>query len=186
MIKRRVLAVLGIALAATLAVGGYAIGASSRPPVDTACVTSHNVLSHIFPRRVSCPKGQHAVRWNQGGPAGARGQAGPSTAGPKGLDLITVTATGEGSAMAICPASHPFVVGGGGDANPLRVSVRAVISPPPPGPTPTPPPSSPPPSPTPTPSAGVNSSSTARTKFGWSVSNGSSVNGVLAEAICSK
>ena len=42
------------------------------------------------------------------------------TAGPAGLDMIEVTAFtaagGTGEATVLCPASHPYVTGGGGQA----------------------------------------------------------------------
>jgi hypothetical protein len=54
------------------------------------------------------------------GPAGAdgaTGPAGPSTAGPSGLDVtFVISGPGTGSASAFCPASHPYIVGGGGNA----------------------------------------------------------------------
>jgi hypothetical protein len=54
------------------------------------------------------------------GPAGAdgaAGPAGPSTAGSAGLDVTFVLSPpGTGTANAFCPASHPFIVGGGGNA----------------------------------------------------------------------
>lgn len=52
----------------------------------------------------------------QGG-TGATGPAGPSTAGSSGLDVTFVlSGPGSGTASAFCPASHPYVVGGGGNA----------------------------------------------------------------------
>jgi hypothetical protein len=56
------------------------------------------------------------------GPTGATGPQGPTgatavtTAGPGGLDVTEVTASGFGTARADCPADHPWVVGGGGAA----------------------------------------------------------------------
>lgn len=51
------------------------------------------------------------------GATGATGPAGPATAGSSGLDVTLVISTaGTGTASAFCPASHPFVVGGGGNA----------------------------------------------------------------------
>jgi hypothetical protein len=67
----------------------------------------------------SCPRGMSGLDWNQ------QGAAGTSTAGPAGLDIIRVNAiTPEPDvpyppkveAVATCPADHPYVVGGGGDA----------------------------------------------------------------------
>ena len=92
----------------------------------------------------ACPRGTTAISWNQQGPAGpagatgptgptgpagaqgpqgltgatgatgAQGPAGPSTAGPGGLDEIEVVQNDTGTAVANCPADHPFAVGGGG------------------------------------------------------------------------
>ena len=50
------------------------------------------------------------------GPAGPAGPAGVTTAGPGGLDVTEVTASGFGTARADCPPDHPWVVGGGGAA----------------------------------------------------------------------
>lgn len=112
----RILIVAGIVLAAVTAAGGYSLGATSRPPVDIACVTTHHVLSHIYAHDVTCPKGQHKVQWNQQGPAGPPGPAGasgflgiiaPEAVGPVGnvngalIDSVTNT----------CPAGH--ATGGG-------------------------------------------------------------------------
>jgi hypothetical protein len=65
------------------------------------------------------------------GPAGIQGPAGPSTAGPSGLN-VTITyaygsgSNGEGLATANCPAAEPYILGGGGQAGagevPLSVS----------------------------------------------------------------
>jgi len=92
----------------------------------------------------ACPGGTTAISWNQTGPIGpagpaggvgptgpagadgatgpagadgATGPAGPSTAGSAGLDVTFVlSGPGTGSATASCPASHPYIVGGGGNA----------------------------------------------------------------------
>jgi collagen type VII alpha len=52
------------------------------------------------------------------GPAGPQGPIGLTTAGPNGLDIVTETASASGGevAEALCPASHPYLLGGGGDA----------------------------------------------------------------------
>lgn len=59
----------------------------------------------------TCPKGTTALNWNQTGPAGPPG---PSTAGPTGLDETYASAAGTGAAEAVCPASHPYAISGGG------------------------------------------------------------------------
>lgn len=93
-----------------------------------------------------CPRGTTELDWNQrgvtgpvgpkgdtgaagatgpAGPAGATGPQGPAgpagppgvtAAGPDGLDITEVTASGFGTARADCPPDHPWVVGGGGAA----------------------------------------------------------------------
>ena len=73
----------------------------------------------------SCPKGYTPLNWNQTGPAGpagrpgAPGPAGPSTAGFGGLDVVTVTNATQTSPDVFvgCPATHPFVLGGGGNTD---------------------------------------------------------------------
>ena len=58
----------------------------------------------------SCPKRTTELDWNQQGPAG------PSTAGPAGLDVIQVSVASASSLVevATCPIDHPYLVGGGG------------------------------------------------------------------------
>jgi hypothetical protein len=62
----------------------------------------------------SCPSDTTAINWNQTGPSGP---AGPSTAGPSGLDVTTVFNqvgyNGETQQKALCPSSHPYALGGG-------------------------------------------------------------------------
>lgn len=48
------------------------------------------------------------------GAMGPAGPAGPSTAGPAGLDVILIGGFGRGAATAVCPADHPYLLGGGG------------------------------------------------------------------------
>jgi hypothetical protein len=110
---KRVLAVLGIALAAVLAIGGgYAMGSTSKPKLDTACVSGSHRVVHLFARAGTCPLGQHRIQWNVQGPRGLRGPAGPgvvsnipSPVGTLGNGVFSVTAK--------CPASSPRVVSGG-------------------------------------------------------------------------
>lgn len=90
--------------------------------------------SHVFVMQdagTSCPRGTTAVSWNVQGPAGPAGAtgptgatgatgptgpAGPSTLGPAGLDVTVVQAgtSGVGTAVAKCPADHPYAISGGG------------------------------------------------------------------------
>ena len=69
------------------------------------------------------PKGDTGNAGPQGPPGndgatGPQGPAGPSTAGPAGLDVTIVAATqqaadgGSAQAVAQCPDSHPYLVGG--------------------------------------------------------------------------
>lgn len=82
----------------------------------------------------NCPNGGAAVTDGSGhtadacngapgaqGPPGTQGPAGPSTAGPPGLNVITVISSGTASpqpslTVATCPADHPYLIGGGGSA----------------------------------------------------------------------
>jgi hypothetical protein len=72
----------------------------------------------------SCPAGDTAIQWNK---------QGPSTAGPSGLDVISVIASGS---PAFCPPSNPYLIGGGGDTggsgylvtdSPLHASVYGPV-----------------------------------------------------------
>jgi hypothetical protein len=123
-----------------LAGGGAADAATSHsgsPVTYYGCVQSSGKLSrviadvHTYP--VTCKSGT-AISWNQQGPQGRQGAtgaqgpvgatgatgptgpAGPSTASTAGLD-VTVASGGSTSvdyAVAMCPASHPYVISGGG------------------------------------------------------------------------
>jgi hypothetical protein len=106
-VRKYLLVVPGVALGAVLGLGGYAIGASKAPAVDTACVTSKHVLSHIYARSTSCPKGQTKLVWNQKGPAGsvALPFAVPSAVATLGNGLDSVTDK--------CPPAAPHAIGGG-------------------------------------------------------------------------
>lgn len=67
----------------------------------------------VGPQGPAGPKGDPGAT----GPAGATGPTGPSTAGPDGLDEITVQSDGTtGVATAQCPPSHPYAISGGGNA----------------------------------------------------------------------
>jgi hypothetical protein len=103
--------ILTIIAAAGLIAAGAAItfAATSSSSVIHACVNKTHVLS--LRTGTSCPSGTTGISWNHAGPAG------PSTAGPTGLDVRWIpamtTGTGLVNANARCPASHPYVVGGG-------------------------------------------------------------------------
>ncbi len=102
--------ILAIMAAAGLIAAGAAItlAATSSSSVIRACA---NNKTHVLSLRTgtSCPSGTTGISWNQKGPAG------PSTAGPTGLDVRWVSAmtTGTGTATARCPANHPYLLGGG-------------------------------------------------------------------------
>jgi hypothetical protein len=103
---------------------------------------AHRLLLHDT--NSTCPRGTTDLNWNQRGPSGpkgpagaagppgatgpagpqgaagpegAAGPAGPSTLGPAGLDVIEVqtAVNGVGSALAQCPADHPYAISGGGE-----------------------------------------------------------------------
>jgi hypothetical protein len=182
--KNRTLIILALTLGAVLAIGGYSLGAAKSSPVIHACV---NNKTHVITKRAgaACPKGTDGLWWDQ--------QDVPSTAGPSGLDTITVKATGQGSASAWCPASHPYVLGGGGSGYELENSYPVEgSSSPSPSPSPTLTSASPSPSPTsaspsPTPAADSVTTTPASTTGGWYVSNWDGPNeNIDAYAICAK
>ena len=105
--------ILAIIAAAGLIATGAAItfAATSSSSLIQACV---NNKTHVLSLQTGrgCPTGTTGISWNRRGPAG------PSTAGPTGLDVRWISARktstgGTGSANAQCPASHPYLVGGG-------------------------------------------------------------------------
>lgn len=130
----------GLGLLAAGTAAGAAVGAAiAASPISKGivhgCYTSratrgsHTVVLQNVGTR--CSRGTTAISWNQKGQRGATGAtgargatgaqgpagpAGPSTAGPNGLDVrvIPQTSTNVFEAVAICPASHPYVLGGGG------------------------------------------------------------------------
>lgn len=95
------------------------------------CYNRYNGDLRVINSTDTCRRYELAVNWNKigragpagavgpagpAGPTGATGPAGPSTLGPAGLDVIEVQVStdGIGSATAQCPASHPYVISGGG------------------------------------------------------------------------
>lgn len=135
MVKRRYIwiiasgvAVLGLGTSgAALAVGQSIPGSNG---VIHGCYTRPwGILRVINSSMTRCQRDETSLNWNQTGAAGpegaigrtgatgATGPAGPSTAGPAGLD-VTVTHSvtiGGGQSIADCPASQPYVLGGGAD-----------------------------------------------------------------------
>jgi hypothetical protein len=95
--------------------GATAAGAAiATGPVDSTgvihgCYTTAAVSgSHVLKLQnagTSCPKGTTPISW----------QAGPSTAGPGGLEVEVLQGlTGEsGKSTVMCSADHPYVLGGG-------------------------------------------------------------------------
>jgi hypothetical protein len=127
-----------------LVVGGAAAEATIAGPIDSSGVIhgcySNAALhgSHIVILQnagTACPRTYTAIKWNQRGvpgqqgvrglpgqpgipgppgQPGMQGPPGPSTGGPTGLDLSFVSAHAIGGVGALCPASHPYLYGGGG------------------------------------------------------------------------
>ncbi|MGB6455513.1 MAG: hypothetical protein WBH47_13625, partial [Streptosporangiaceae bacterium] len=101
---------------------GLTILSGSGPPASNIGVvgdfyidTTADVLYGPAANAFSCLQKQCAV-WPATG-VSLVGPAGPSTAGPGGLDVTLVIATNAEdsvSAIAFCPADHPFAIGGGG------------------------------------------------------------------------
>jgi hypothetical protein len=84
-------------------------------------VNHNRTLNRVYISSTSgtvCPTGSFQVIW----PNGADTDAAPAavTAGPSGLDVVTVSAgpisTNAAVAVVSCPADHPYEVGGGGQA----------------------------------------------------------------------
>jgi hypothetical protein len=164
LIATSALSAAGIAVALP---ASASLGSAAQPAVVfQACISYHTHLLHdVYTTKVPvCPRGTSAVSWNQlgqpgpvgpkgtvgpqgpagpkgdtgaTGPAGATGPTGPSTAGPDGLDEITVQSDGTtGVATAQCPPSHPYAISGGGNAyvsfsteDPAALSVSSPYSP---------------------------------------------------------
>lgn len=110
-----------------LLAGGGAAFAAVAGPIDSSgviygCYTTASIRgSHALVLQdtgTSCPAGTTAIQWNQTGPAGPAGPQGPAgPAGPSslsGLSWAQVEAQGVGTADAVCPADHPYLVHGGG------------------------------------------------------------------------
>ncbi len=108
--------------------------------------------SHAFVLQdagTSCPKGTTAISWNMQGPEGPEGPAGPSgpagpagaagpsagpsgstTAGPGGLNVTVVDGdsyigTDYNFGVAECPASEPYLLGGGASSIPTAGALTA-------------------------------------------------------------
>jgi hypothetical protein len=118
---RRVLALTG---AAALVLAGAGTALASIPDGSGVIHGCYSVkggaLSVIDSATKTCPRGTTALDWSQTGPQGPQGpqgSPGPSTAGPSGLNVIIVrgqSALGGLGAQVLCPADHPYALGGGG------------------------------------------------------------------------
>jgi hypothetical protein len=98
-----------------LAGGTAAFAATTGSPIGTdgvihACYGKETAAGsfsvQLQDAGTACPSKTTAITWNQ-----------PQTAGPNGLDVEYVFATGTSGfvdSVAACPADHPFVLGGGG------------------------------------------------------------------------
>lgn len=114
-----------------LGTGGVALAAGQSIPDSNGVI--HGCYTHprgnlrvINSSVTTCRRDETSLNWNQTGPAGPAGATGPSTAGPSGLDVIEVYAVPVvqgGSVTANCPASHPYIVGGGGTAMPNGLQI---------------------------------------------------------------
>ncbi len=102
----------------------------------------------------NCPTGTTAISWNQQGQPGQQGAqgpqgqqgaqgpqgaAGPSTAGPSGLDVLTLSTTATGKGSVMCPADHPYLVGGFAIDDTAAAPAVFIPNLPPPPPPPAPP-----------------------------------------------
>jgi hypothetical protein len=112
--NRKLVYSLAVASAVSLTLLGVEVGrAATAVPPNTihACVNSTtHVLSNVYTNpnsNVTCPTGSYRVIWPNG----------PATAGPTGLDVITIYESGgdsTGASLASCPSDHPYAIGGGG------------------------------------------------------------------------
>jgi len=118
--------IAGVVAAAAIAVPAYSqvsAQASQWVCVSMKTETSYYVETRAAPH--ACEGGFFLTGIGEAGPAGkngatgATGPPGKDTAGPAGLDVVSVlTMAGQGfnTVTATCPASNPYLVGGGGDA----------------------------------------------------------------------
>jgi hypothetical protein len=115
-LKRRALIVAGVALGAVLAAGGYSLGAStasaSNVTTDTVCATAKNVPVSILDHTTRCPRRDHAIKWTT----------------PSLSPTVVVSASGQGSATATCPAGD-YATGGSGYWDQTDVVGNVISSP---------------------------------------------------------
>lgn len=108
-IPRRVLVISGTA--AVFLGGGATVAFASIPGgngvIHGCYLKSNGNLKVVDSATQTCRRDETALNWNQTGPAG------PSTAGPAGLDVVIVDGPGGDRSVAYCPADHPYVLGGG-------------------------------------------------------------------------
>jgi hypothetical protein len=108
-IPRRALVISGAA--AVILAGGATAAYASIPDgngvIHGCYLKSDGNLKVIDSATQTCKSDEKALNWNQAGPAG------PSTAGPSGLDVVTVDGPAGDQSIAYCPADNPYVLGGG-------------------------------------------------------------------------
>jgi hypothetical protein len=117
--RRSPILLLAVAVGAVGSIGGITAAMADIPDsgIINGCYKTSGAAKgalSIIDRSAgqTCPSGTSPLSWNQTGP---QGPAGPSTAGPGGLDVTIIEGpTGDsGKATAMCPADHPYVLGGG-------------------------------------------------------------------------
>jgi hypothetical protein len=87
-------------------------------PGTGATVATEPPGSHCANGGVSVTDGNGNVGFACTGATGPAGPAGSATAGPSGLDVTTVfSISTDGIESVTCPVSHPYVLGGGGEAS---------------------------------------------------------------------
>jgi hypothetical protein len=108
-IPRRALVISGAA--AVILAGGATAAYASIPDgngvIHGCYLKSNGNLKVINSASQACKSDEKALNWNQTGPAG------PSTAGPTGLDVVVEQGAAGDQSIAYCPASHPYVISGG-------------------------------------------------------------------------
>lgn len=104
-----------VTIAGIFAAAVTGIASAQSSGVIHGCVntTASRVIDHVFTSTTpTCPAGEFGINWNTAAPPE------PPTAGPAGLDVMTVSTnipleTNTGAADAMCPSSHPYVLSGG-------------------------------------------------------------------------
>src|SRR5262252_5537942 len=124
-------------MAGAAVVAGTATGlayAATTGDVVHACFqdTHPPTLTHAG-KHGNCHRGSIPVTWNRQGLRGKAGKSGLATAGPDGLDVVTVSSQvnvgGEGTvnAQVNCPAGHPYAISGGFDTSSPDVNAAVYL-----------------------------------------------------------